>query len=156
MATPEQHPRSTGDGLGNGGVAPPVEHRWKPGQSGNPGGRPKGRTLTGVLRELVQQDHGGRPIVEVLAQRILKEALTGKFPFAKEVWDRLDGRPGETHEVTVKSHWRDMVRQLSDEDLIEMARSCGATNLLPPALRERAERLGPPGTGSAPGAGGGP
>jgi hypothetical protein len=45
-----------------------------------------------------------------------------------------------------------MVRQLSDEDLIEMARSCGATNLLPPALREKAERP----RDAATGAGGGP
>lgn len=27
-------------GAGNGGVVPPPEHRWKPGQSGNPAGRP--------------------------------------------------------------------------------------------------------------------
>lgn len=31
-------PAVEASGAGNGGIVPPVEHRWKPGQSGNPGG----------------------------------------------------------------------------------------------------------------------
>jgi hypothetical protein len=33
-------------GAGNGGVVPPVDRRWKPGQSGNPAGRPKNAGAT--------------------------------------------------------------------------------------------------------------
>jgi hypothetical protein len=32
---------------------PPVAHRWKPGQSGNPGGRPRG---TGKVQRKIQRD----------------------------------------------------------------------------------------------------
>jgi hypothetical protein len=72
-----------------------------PGQSGNPGGRPKGRTLTGILRDLLDREHNGRAVVELLAERILKEALTGKFPFAKELWDRVEERVTERLQVEV-------------------------------------------------------
>ena len=42
------------DAAGNGGVIPPVETRWKPGQSGNPKGRPKG-SATSFERVLEQE-----------------------------------------------------------------------------------------------------
>jgi hypothetical protein len=42
------------DGAGNGGVIPPPETRWKPGQSGNPKGRPKG-AATSFERILAQE-----------------------------------------------------------------------------------------------------
>jgi hypothetical protein len=81
------------------GFAPPVEHRWKPGQSGNPGGRPKGQSITASLRALLEKEHNGKRIVELLAERIMKEALAGKFPFAKEVLDRADGKVTDKLEV---------------------------------------------------------
>ncbi len=47
--------RSTSpDRAGKGGVIPPGETRWKPGQSGNPKGRPKG-AATSFERVLEQE-----------------------------------------------------------------------------------------------------
>ena len=74
-------------------------HRWKPGQSGNPGGRPKGESVTATLRRMLQQEHNGKTIQEILAERVIKEAISGKFQFAKELLDRLDGRPAQKVEV---------------------------------------------------------
>lgn len=71
---------------------PPVEHQFKPGQSGNPGGRPKGTSLTAVLRRVLEREHQGRPIGELLVERLVKEALSGKLPHLKEVLDRVEGR----------------------------------------------------------------
>jgi hypothetical protein len=118
-----------------------------PGLSGNPAGRAKGRTLTGVLRELLEQEHNGRPIVEVLAERILKEALTGKFPFAKELWDRTEGRVSERHEVKAQGGIFAAIAAITDEEYIELARRHNRMDLLPPALRERVAReaCAPPG-----------
>src|SRR5690349_4665088 len=74
------------------GQVPPPNRRWKPGQSGNPGGRPKGPGVTAALRALAQTQHNGKSVAEVLAERLMKEALSGKFPFAKEVLERLEGK----------------------------------------------------------------
>jgi hypothetical protein len=38
-------------------------------------------------------------VVDVLAEVMLKHALAGKFPFAKEIWDRVDGKPQDRVEV---------------------------------------------------------
>lgn len=68
---------------------------WKKGQSGNPGGRPRNESLTARLRRVLAQEHNGREIADLIAERIVKEALSGKFPFAKELLDRLEGVPGK-------------------------------------------------------------
>lgn len=88
---------------------PPVHSRFQPGQSGNPGGRAKGRTLTSILREVLDSNTlGGKPIpqgrtvADMLGDVIIKEALKGKFTFAKEVLDRTEGKVAEKHEHTGK------------------------------------------------------
>ena len=58
---------------------PPVEHQFKPGESGNPSGRPKGvRNFTSDLREelaeLVSIKHGDKS-VEVTRQRAIVKAV---------------------------------------------------------------------------------
>lgn len=35
-----------------------TDHLWKPGQSGNPGGRPKGKSIGTLLREVLDADGG--------------------------------------------------------------------------------------------------
>jgi hypothetical protein len=77
------------------GKAPPEGQRWKKGQSGNPKGRPRGRGLTDSLRRLVKGEHNGKPISDLLAESMLKHALSGKYQHAKEIWDRLVGKPAE-------------------------------------------------------------
>lgn len=80
-----------------------------PGRSGNPGGRAKGRSLTAIVREVLESNTlGGKPIpqgktvAEVLGDVIVKEALKGKFTFAKEVWDRTEGKVSDKVEHTGK------------------------------------------------------
>jgi len=144
-ATPTK--KDWGPGRGNGGSIPPVEHRFKPGQSGNPGGRPKGMSITGALRAALEREHNGRTIAELIAEKLIKEALSGKFPFAKEVLERADGKVTEKAELTVqRMPWREFMANLSEQDVIEMAASIGSLDLLPPALRERAKAMVKDGT----------
>jgi len=78
---------------------PPKEYQFKPGQSGNPGGRKKGESLTAMLRKVLEREHNGRPIGELLVERLVKEALAGKLPHLKEVLDRVEGRVVERMQV---------------------------------------------------------
>ena len=67
------------------GLRPP----WKPGESGNPGGRPKGTSITARLREIVEKDDG--EAAKAIAEAAMKAAKGGDFRFFKELCDRLDG-----------------------------------------------------------------
>jgi hypothetical protein len=67
---------------------PPVNRRFKPGQSGNPAGRPKGRINTGTtwrkcLNELVEVTIRGRKqtmtVREALIRRLLQSSIAGEF-----------------------------------------------------------------------------
>ena len=123
------------------GLPPPVHTRWKKGQSGNPGGRPKGESLVALMRRVLEQDHHGRPIKEILAERLVKEALAGKHAFVKELLDRVEGPVNQQHQVQVKTDWRAAVAAMPEEDMIEPAVKHGMVDKLPVALRERAEKL---------------
>src|ERR1051326_836235 len=74
-------------------------HRFEKGRSGNPGGRPKGRGVTAALRELGESEHNGKRLVDLFAELLFKQALSGKFSFAKEVLERLEGKVADKHQV---------------------------------------------------------
>jgi Family of unknown function (DUF5681) len=73
---------------------PPIEHRFKPGQSPNPGGRPKGRSVSSRLRELLENEAGknGKQIADLLAEVIIKAALKGDHKFVETVLNRTEGK----------------------------------------------------------------
>ena len=82
--------------------ANPADHlksyRWRKGQSGNPGGRPRGSSMKKVLGRVMRQKHNGKSYYDLLGEVLCREALKGKHPFVKELLDRLEGpvpRPGE-------------------------------------------------------------
>ncbi len=60
---------------------------FQPGQSGNPGGRPKGRLLSAVLRQkLTDEDK------EIIAQQIIDGAKRGELDKIRELFDRTEGK----------------------------------------------------------------
>jgi hypothetical protein len=46
-------------------------------RSGNPKGRPRGTGLTDSLKRLIRGNHNGKPICDLLAESMLKHAMTG-------------------------------------------------------------------------------
>jgi hypothetical protein len=110
-------------------------YRWKPGQSGNPGGRPKNDSITSRLRRVLASEHNGREIADLIAERLIKEALSGKFPFLKELLDRTEGAALERHRVTLSP-----LETFTDRDIITLARKLNRMDLLSPGLRDIAER----------------
>ncbi len=71
--------------------------RWKPGQSGNPDGRPpKRECLTSLLKEEIEkvnpEDAEGRTWKELLVLATMQLALEGNRGALKEIWERMDGK----------------------------------------------------------------
>jgi uncharacterized membrane protein (UPF0182 family) len=66
-------------------------HWFKPGQSGNPGGRPKGTSLTDRLRALVEEGEKGKT-ADAICKAAVEAAKSGDFRFFQEILNRLDGK----------------------------------------------------------------
>lgn len=71
-------------------------YRWKPGESGNPAGRPKSATLSEAYRarlnEVDPDDPHGRSFMDVIADRIVARAAKGLVKAATELADRTEGK----------------------------------------------------------------
>src|SRR4051812_46940766 len=78
---------------------PPKEHQFKPGTSGNPGGRKKGETFKARLRRILETEHNGKEIADLLMERLVKDALSGKLGHLKELLDRTEGKVTERVEL---------------------------------------------------------
>ena len=69
-----------------------ADTKWKPGQSGNPHGRPKKENcLTDILKAKVDP--------EELAERLIAKANEGDMIAMKYIYDRVDGRPKESVDI---------------------------------------------------------
>lgn len=128
--TAPQKPRPNPDGYKIGPGRPPREHQFKKGNRANPGGRPKGQSITARVRRVLEQEHNGKALMDLLAERLVKEALAGKFAFVKEVLERIDGRVTEKHEVTMDS--AKALAQMPREEKEALIRGAGLGHLLPP------------------------
>jgi hypothetical protein len=79
---------------------PNRDSQFKPGQSGNPGGRPKNASVTAILREKLAAEDGGKMVAEAIAEVVLQQALNGNFRFCRDLMDRIDGKPHQSVSVT--------------------------------------------------------
>lgn len=69
--------------------------QWKPGQSGNPSGRPKTALLSQACRELLVQplpNDPSRTYAQAIAQKLADRALKGDIRAAQEIADRAEGK----------------------------------------------------------------
>src|SRR5215469_6469480 len=95
--------------------------RYRKGQSGNPGGRPRSRLLSETLRnrlaEIKADDPEKRSWAEIIASNLV-ELAASKSPSAvaaaNEVCDRIEGRPRQSIEV---GDITAEIRNKSDEEL---------------------------------------
>jgi hypothetical protein len=107
---------------------PPKDTRWKPGQSGNPTGRPKSITLSEALRielaKVLPNDTQERTFAELIAQQLVRAAATGNILAAREIADRTEGKPKQAIAMDMNvNDWRELARQngLSETDVISEA-----------------------------------
>jgi hypothetical protein len=87
---------------------PPVETRWKPGQSGNPSGGPKKKLLTEAIERLLPKEVGPEALrslrlpgvrkgskltwADVAAYGLLFAAARGRAEASREIADRVEGK----------------------------------------------------------------
>ena len=96
---------------------PPIEHRFKPGQSGNKAGRPKGRGITDRLKAVLDEtDDDGRTVAERIVQAGVDAALAGDFRFWQEILNRMDGKVQDEVSVEGKVVQFIIHREPSDRD----------------------------------------
>lgn len=79
---------------------PPKEYRFTK-QNPRPGpGRPKGSSLTAILRrELEKATKDGKTVGEAVMNALIGKALKGNYVYIKEILDRIEGKPKERHEI---------------------------------------------------------
>jgi hypothetical protein len=108
----------------------PNPHTWKPGQSGNPNGRPKAKTLSEAIREQLaracEEDTEGRSWAEVVAEQLVKVAAgkshENSTNAVREICDRTEGKPRQPVELDATGEARRMLSMLlgvSEDELPE-------------------------------------
>lgn len=101
---------------------PPIEHQFKPGQSGNPTGRPKllGEAYKAKLARAVPGDEEGRTYAEVMADAIALEVIKGDVAAAREIRSATEG-----DRVVFEDAWKSEIVEhlkaghISPQDVIE-------------------------------------
>jgi ribosomal protein L17 len=108
-----------------------IGHRFKPGESGNPGGRPKSKKLSEAYRALLEADPKTTVVpttnAEAVAARLIKLAKKGNISAAREAADRAEGRPAVS---------------------VSLEKQTDPLTELVVAMGQMSERLGPPPEGS--------
>jgi hypothetical protein len=133
-----------------------LTHRFQPGQSGNPSGRPKSRSLSRAYREkldqLVPGDAEGRPYAQMVADTLVKRAMKGEVSACAELADRCEGRPLQALAISREEEHVDVfgssavlldaqLRSLTPEELRQTAATLLSNDLEAFTLRLMTPRL---------------
>ena len=79
-----------------------IGNRFKPGESGNPNGR--NGSMSDILKELAEAEDGkGKTRKEKILNKVLSMAENGSLKAAEIYMNRVEGKPTEFRETTVKS-----------------------------------------------------
>ena len=71
---------------------PPEHTKYKPGQSGNPKGRPKLPDLKGAIAQILAEEKDGKTALEAILAALRAKAAKGDVRAAQELLDRGYGR----------------------------------------------------------------
>ena len=129
--TPQSRPNA---GAGRGGTIPPPEFRFKPGQSGNPGGRAKTKLISQAYQEFLGEvdTKKRRTIAQEIAKQIIQKALKGDLAAAKETTDRTEGKAVDQTQLFIggtlehKHSWIDQLSKADRKALLRLARTRGS------------------------------
>jgi len=99
------------------------ETAWKPGQSGNPNGRPpKGHSITDTIKEMM----GEKPeIKKALGTKLIELALKGDMAAIKLLMGYMDGMPVQPTELTGRNGGPLELTAVPYEQLLAEAKALG-------------------------------
>jgi len=79
-----------------------VPHQYKPGQTGNPNGRPRMPDIKEALIKILNDEKDGWTALEAILAALRKKALKGDVRAAQELLDRAYGKSTQIIETTTK------------------------------------------------------
>jgi Family of unknown function (DUF5681) len=97
-------------------------HAFKPGQSGNPQGRPRARVLSEYYREWLARPLPGDPartFGDAIAEAVCRQAVEGDVAAAREIADRVEGKPRQAIDLSSEEQRRAMVERAVNELMTE-------------------------------------
>ncbi len=100
-------------------------YRWKPGQSGNPSGRPAIQKLSAAIRNILGQSVPGLDGVtyaELIAETLAEKAAAGDVRAAEILADRAEGRPSQSLDLQV-TQLTERFEKMSREELLKYAQT---------------------------------
>lgn len=90
---------------------------WKPGESGNPGGRPRKRLIDRELEEMLSSEDSS--LAKAIAKALVNRARRGDLKAIQLVAERTEGRPRQAMEVSGPDGERLALEFMTDEQLNE-------------------------------------
>ena len=74
---------------------------WKPGQSGNPNGRPKrNNTISEEMRKILRRRVNGKTHRRLIAEKLVEMAVAGELAAIKLLMNYIDGKPVQRVETS--------------------------------------------------------
>ncbi len=114
---------------------PNPDTQFKPGNNANPGGRPKGRSITSRLRDLLEATEiGGKPlpngkqIADLVVEALVKQCIKGHPKCLDMVMDRAEGKVQEHLDLTSNGQPLQPVFQRVDNSRDDSLRITAETN----------------------------
>lgn len=95
---------------------------FQKGQSGNPGGRPKEKPFADALRMEIASAGADKKALRAIARALIEKAQSGDLQAITVLADRLDGKPAQTLDATIRNI---TAKQMSDDELADIAAGSG-------------------------------
>jgi len=88
---------------------------YVPGQSGNPGGKHEGKSITAELRKLIDKGTNAEDTAQILYD-IARKGSRAQMEALKELLNRTDGKVPDTHKIESDVPINIVYKQVGDRD----------------------------------------
>lgn len=82
---------------------------WKPGQTGNPGGRPKKKPITEMFEQMLESEEDFEAIKSAMRSIFFQKSGIAKVMLAKDMADRIEGKVSQPIEANVTVNLADAI-----------------------------------------------